>query len=500
MVATVVLAMAGRTLNAEQQAAVATIVKPLTFRIVFVASDPGCGKTTVIEHSTALLPPRMPRAVLASSACAAMRVNVGARNAHGMTIAMCISIWKSVQRHDSLPARIRVASGYDGLQDLLRIAMTGENPTVHARCFVDEFSMVSLDDMNMLFHIFRGMPNVVFVLTGDPEQLRGSSVPFHRSAELQALMKDGRVKTHKLVRNYRFEADPELNTLVTSFREGSDAPGLFSQLTPFMYRKQPSFDAAFRNGTPYPFIVAADNKTVNAENMKIVRAYVKSHGGEPLPICSYFYKEKDDDKGDEDSGQYVQQLWAAGVRGVMTRNTYTAEKELVTYNGQMFTVRSVRDAKELTSKDKTAIVAALDTGEDVHIDATKTKKGKWVLPARVGYVQTVHRCQGMEIPIETPYVVKVTPGMDKMSALVAISRVKVLDRFYLNIQATKSPSDALQCMLTVRTLDDGMSDFINDKKLDKQAPKAGTKRKAAERVNSCFTRKSRSTEDAVSPF
>ena len=88
--------MARHVLNAEQQAAVDAIVQPRGARLIVVEGGPGQGKTTVIEESIRML--RIPVAVLASCACAAVRVNVIDPNARGMTISMFTKIWNGFQR------------------------------------------------------------------------------------------------------------------------------------------------------------------------------------------------------------------------------------------------------------------------------------------------------------------------------------------------------------------------------------------------------------------
>ena len=483
--------MARHVLNAEQQAAVDAIVQPRGARLIVVEGGPGQGKTTVIEESIRML--RIPVAVLASCACAAVRVNVIDPNARGMTISMFTKIWNGFQRGDyahSLRKRVAKAAKYDGLQELAKLAMTGENRAVHGRLFIDEFSMMSSDEMTQLCHIFRDMPNVVFVLTGDPEQLRSvDSSPFHHSAEIQALAAAGRMVTHTLIENFRFKADPELGDLVEGFRTKTNRCGQFAMVTPFMHRKKPSFDAAFKKQHTYPFIVAADNETVNRTNKEIVSMYVKSFGGDPLPIYVYSYKENED--------TLVDQTWAAGVRGVVTNNVYTDKKELLMYNGQPFTVRSIRAPEDLCTKNKMAMVVALDTGGDIQVEATK-EKGKWVIPARVAYAQTVYRVQGAQIPPDTPYVVKVTWGMTRQSWLVAVSRAMTLDRFYIDVQ-NMNESEAFERMFAEDEHDDGMLEFIHQEALKPKKITRNEKRKASTRAASIFT-KSRRTENAGTPL
>ena len=471
------LSMAGHILNREQQVACDVIVNPGQYRVVFVSGGPGQGKTATGRRAIAELPLTTPIAFFASTGSATTLVDLGDRDAEGMTIALFLGIFKAMERYPAF--RREIADRHESLRGLARMVLLGERRAAHGRVIIDEFSMVSLSDMNTLFTIFRGMPNVVFVLTGDPEQLRNpGSMPFHRSAELQELVKAGRVASFTLVENFRFNADPPLGKAVDGFRFRKQTPELYRTMMEYMYRPRPSLLRAFEKGQ-VPVFMAADNNTVNQTNWNVVKTYIRSFGkGNVLDITVYPFLHEKDEKGA--GGELIDQPWAPGVRGTVTQNLYVNGRRELT-NGDRFVVRSVYPPETLNAKNKVAMVVALDSGGDSHIEAFK-HKGKWTLNARVAYVETIHRWQGREISADTPVVLIVTSATNEKNWLVAISRLKTLKHLYIDVR-NMSPNEAYELMFTARSKDDGMVDFLRQPEVK---PVPGQQRLKRKRATSIF--------------
>lgn len=421
----------GPELNAEQAAAVRDILQPPgRCRMIIVLGGPGNGKTTAIKGALCgSAKTAITTCVFATMASAALRIPLGPGGGNGMTVAMFISIWKGAERLDTVAARKLYATkfaelSYPGMR-LALLAITRENTATHGRVFIDELSMISSSDMDTMCRIFADFGNVVFVLSGDPEQLRNpDSTPFHLCAEIQKYTRLGQVVVHTLKFNFRFARDPELGEAVTGFREQIRTPNLFALITPYMFRPRRSFRDIFNDpDAAAPVILAPDNKTINAVNDQIVKTLVDESPGMETLVMPYL----------EDKTP-VDQTFAEGVPVVMTENVRDPEtKELHTYNGTngVVTRLLIRDRKEITTKNRGALVVTLESGDDVIIDVQKVKDKGWVVPLRVAYAKTVHRFQGEEIDPERPVWIYVTPATHRSNWLVALSRLKTLRHLHI---------------------------------------------------------------------
>lgn len=422
-------------LNAEQAAAVRDILHPPErCRMTIILGGPGNGKTTTVEGALeALADTAMTTCVFATMASAALRISLGRGGGRGMTVAMFISIWKGSERIETVAGRKAYAAKFGDLQyqgmRLATLAITRENTATHGRVFIDELSMISSGEMDTMFRIFADFPNVVFVLSGDPEQLRNpDSTPFHLCSEVQKLTRLNQVVVHHLDYNFRFAKDPELGEAVLGFRAKNRTPNLFGIITPYIFRPRKSFEFIFSDpDAPAPVILAPDNKTVNAVNKQVTRILITETPGLRTLVIPYL-----------EGTELVDQTFAEGVPVVMTENVRDPDtKELVTYNGTngVVTRLLLESVAELSHKNRGVLVITIESGEDIIIDAEKVKGKGWKVPLRVAYAKTIHRFQGEEIDANRPVWIFVTLATHRCNWLVALSRLKTLEHLYIVVSA-----------------------------------------------------------------